>query len=80
MKHAEFRKKVLELLRQHEKLVSRKNSRVQAGNGVFDRYVYPVLTAEHTPLFWRYDFDHMDNPHLVERMGINAKFIELGIE
>jgi 4-O-beta-D-mannosyl-D-glucose phosphorylase len=74
MNQAEYRKKVQELLRQHEKLVTRKNSRVENGNGVFDRYAYPVLTAEHTPLFWRYDFDQKTNPHLMERMGINATF------
>jgi 4-O-beta-D-mannosyl-D-glucose phosphorylase len=33
-----------------------------------------VLTAEHTPLFWRYDFDYRSNPHLIERIGVNAAF------
>jgi len=41
---------------------------------VYDRYINPVLTAEHTPLFWRYDFDHKSNPHLMERIGVNATF------
>jgi len=36
--------------------------------------VNPVLTAEHTPLFWRYDFDSKTNPHLMERIGVNATF------
>jgi len=33
-----------------------------------------VLTAEHTPLTWRYDFDHASNPHLMTRLGINCVF------
>jgi 4-O-beta-D-mannosyl-D-glucose phosphorylase len=36
--------------------------------------VHPILTAEHTPLFWRYDLDQGSNPFLMERMGVNATF------
>jgi|GEM_PF-20021 len=32
----------------------------------------PVLTAEHAPLIWRYDFDEKTNPYMEERIGINA--------
>ena len=74
MKHAEFRKKVQELFREHEKVIRRKNVKAKRGNGVYDRYADPVLTAEHTPLFWRYDFDYQSNPHLMERIGVNATF------
>ena len=74
MSEASFRKKVRELFRQHEKLITRKNPRVKGGNGVYERYANPVLTAEHTPLFWRYDFEYKSNPYLMERMGINATF------
>jgi 4-O-beta-D-mannosyl-D-glucose phosphorylase len=69
-----FKARVRSLLRQHEKLVARRNVKVDDGNGIFDRYSYPVLTAAHTPPFWRYDFDQKSNPHLLERMGINATF------
>jgi 4-O-beta-D-mannosyl-D-glucose phosphorylase len=44
------------------------------GNGIYDRYRYPVLTAQHTPLFWRYDLNKETNPYLMERFGINAVF------
>ncbi|MEW6703134.1 MAG: glycosidase, partial [Bacteroidota bacterium] len=44
------------------------------GNGVFNRYKFPILTADHTPIFWRYDLNYEANPHLVERIGINAVF------
>lgn len=42
------------------------------GNGIFTRYKYPVVTAAHTPVFWRYDLDEKSNPYLMERIGMNA--------
>ncbi|HYA63418.1 MAG TPA: glycosidase [Candidatus Sulfotelmatobacter sp.] len=80
MSEASFQKKMQELFRQHEKLITRKNVKVKGGNGVYERYANPVLTAEHTPLFWRYDFEYKSNPHLLERMGINATFNAGAIE
>ncbi|GAB4253035.1 MAG: 4-O-beta-D-mannosyl-D-glucose phosphorylase [Candidatus Methylacidiphilales bacterium] len=41
-------------------------------NGVYERYLHPVLTAGHVPLEWRYDLNPATNPFLLERMGINA--------
>lgn len=41
-------------------------------NGLFDRYVYPVVTNEHTPLHWRFDLNPETNPYLIERMGVNS--------
>jgi 4-O-beta-D-mannosyl-D-glucose phosphorylase len=58
----------------HEALIARPNECVGAGGGIFDRFRYPVLTTEHTPLFWRYDLDPQRNPFLMVRMGVNAVF------
>jgi 4-O-beta-D-mannosyl-D-glucose phosphorylase len=80
MNQAQFQTKVRQLFQQHEKLIRRKNSKLKNGNGIFDRYQYPVITAEHTPIFWRYDLDPKTNPHLMERMGINATFNAGAIE
>lgn len=55
-----------------EFLLTRRNEKAGPGNGIFDRYKYPVLTADHTPLFWRYDLNAKTNPFLMERFGINA--------
>ncbi|MDD7665562.1 MAG: glycosidase [Lachnospiraceae bacterium] len=41
-------------------------------NGLFERYEYPVLTRDHVPVSWRYDFDPKTNPFGMERLGINA--------
>ncbi len=58
----------------HNSLVYRKNEPSAESNGLFRRYRYPVLTAAHTPVFWRYDLDPTSNPLLLERLGINAAF------
>jgi 4-O-beta-D-mannosyl-D-glucose phosphorylase len=41
-------------------------------NGIYERYVHPVLTRDHVPVSWRYDFDQKTNPFGMERLGINA--------
>jgi 4-O-beta-D-mannosyl-D-glucose phosphorylase len=69
-----FAKKLKQLQQQHAQLIRRRNRPQKKGNGIFDRYENPVLTAEHAPLAWRYDFDHASNPHLMTRLGINAVF------
>lgn len=53
-------------------LVSRKNQKSEFYNGVYDRYVYPVLTRESAPVIWRYDLNAETNPNFEERLGINA--------
>ncbi|MBR1864257.1 MAG: glycosidase [Ruminococcus sp.] len=56
----------------YEALIARKNRISDRYNGVYDRYEDPVLTAEHAPLIWRYDFDPQTNPFFMERLGVNA--------
>jgi 4-O-beta-D-mannosyl-D-glucose phosphorylase len=70
----DFEKALRRKVAQHTKLVEKKNRRVKDGNGVFDRWAHPVLTAAHTPLFWRYDLDPRRNPFLQERLGVNCVF------
>lgn len=65
--------KYYELLAEQEKLLARKNEKNENFyNGIYDRYLYPVLTREHIPLTWRYDLDSGRNPFFQERLGINA--------
>jgi 4-O-beta-D-mannosyl-D-glucose phosphorylase len=74
MNQAEFKKSVLDLIKQQEKLLARRNRKAPGGNGIYDRYEFPVLTAEHAPILWRYDLDRKTNPFLMERIGVNAAF------
>lgn len=67
-----FIDKITRLLADHEAFLSSENEPEEQGNGIFTRYKHPVLTARHTPLFWRYDLDEATNPYLMERIGMNA--------
>ncbi|MCB0856285.1 MAG: glycosidase, partial [Bacteroidetes bacterium] len=75
-----FDSRLKKLQAAHDSLLQRKNEKEELGNGIFDRYRYPVLTAEHTPLIWRYDMNYESNPWFMERMGINATFNAGAIE
>jgi 4-O-beta-D-mannosyl-D-glucose phosphorylase len=70
----EFDIRLRRLLRDYEILVTRPNEPPEHSNGVLQRWKYPVLTAAHAPIFWRYDLDRDTNPYLMERLGINAVF------
>lgn len=68
-----FHQRLARLQAQHEALITRKNEPIE-GNGVYERYLHPILTADHAPLFWRYDLNQETNPYLMERFGIHATF------
>ncbi|NIG53438.1 glycosidase [Chitinophaga sp. Cy-1792] len=69
-----FSERLTQLQTEHEQLLQRNNEPLLPGNGVYTRYQQPILTAAHTPLFWRYDLNPATNPFLMERFGINAAF------
>ncbi|HEY5571282.1 MAG TPA: glycoside hydrolase family 130 protein [Bacteroidales bacterium] len=70
----QFKIKISKILSQHEVLLARNNEPEEEVNGLFTRYKQPVLTAAHTPLFWRYDMDEKTNPYFMERIGMNGVF------
>jgi 4-O-beta-D-mannosyl-D-glucose phosphorylase len=74
MASAEFRQRQQQLFDHYEALIQRRNVPVAKFNGIYQRYQYPILTAEHTPVLWRYDLDPAANPYLLQRFGINATF------
>lgn len=65
----EYRKNLI--LARYEELVTRPNVALE-GNGVYNRYANPVITAEMVPPFWKYDFNPATNPYFMERIGCNA--------
>ena len=67
-----YKQQIKEMMKEHESLLTRKNEPMEEGNGWYRRYRFPVLTAAHTPLYWRYDFNEETNPLLMERIGMNA--------
>lgn len=76
----EFNKRVQIETEKYEKLITRKNKKTDNYNGIYDRYEYPVLTAAHAPLIWKYDFNYETNPYFMERLGINAALNSGAIE
>lgn len=64
---------ISELVAKHEALITRPNPKnTDWNNGVFTRYENPVLTADHAPIYWRYDINPDTNPRAIERIGVNA--------
>ena len=59
------------VLARYEALVTRPNIPIE-GNGVYERYVNPVITAEMVPPTWKYDLNPATNPYFMERIGCNA--------
>lgn len=69
-----FAQRLKRLEAAQQKLLQQRNQVLPGGGGVFERYRYPVLTAAHAPLSWRYDLNRATNPRLLERMGVNSVF------
>lgn len=69
-----FQQKIKRLLQEHETLIQQKNHPQKNRNGIYTRWQNPIVTAAHTPIFWRYDLDEESNPFLMERQGVNATF------
>ncbi|ANE45758.1 glycosidase [Paenibacillus swuensis] len=67
-----FQQRLEALNTEFQQLVQRENTIDGIGNGIVDRYTNPVITGQHVPLAWRYDFNPETNPYLQERLGINC--------
>ncbi len=65
----EYRRDLIET--RYEQLIRRVNTPVE-GNGVYTRYLNPVVTADSVPPTWRYDLNPATNPYFMERIGVNA--------
>lgn len=74
MTQVQFNRRLKRLQAEHQRLIKRRNRPEPLGNGIFNRYMHPVLTADHIPLTWRYDLNPRTNSHLMTRLGINAVF------
>ena len=64
-----------EVLKKYESVVTRENEvNKDFYNGIYDRYVNPVLTRDHIPPMWEYDLNEETNPYFMKRLGINGVF------
>lgn len=69
-----FTERKQRILKDFEELITRPNEQLFSTNGIYNKYKYPVVTREHVPLEWRYDFDEKTNPYFMERISFNAAF------
>ena len=69
-----FQNRLKHLRKTHKELLLKSNVEIKSINGIYNRFEFPVLTPQHTPLEWRFDLDPVSNPFLLERFGINAVF------
>lgn len=69
-----FDKKLDKLMQEHLAMITRKNKQLNDYNGIYQRYRYPIITAEHVPIHWKYNLNPNANPGLMQRFGINAAF------
>lgn len=60
--------------KRYSKLINNKNKPISSSNGIYNRFKYPVLTAQHVPIHWRFDLNPNTNPYQLERIGFNAAF------
>lgn len=64
--------KYYEELKKQAPLFERKNEPSEVYNGIYTKYLYPVVTREMIPLFWKYDLNLETNPLFMERLSVNA--------
>ncbi|HHX61120.1 MAG TPA: glycosidase [Epulopiscium sp.] len=75
-----FEKNYKKELAKYDNLIEVKNKISDDYNGIYNRWVHPVLTKDHAPLHWKYDLNPETNPYFMERLGINAVFNAGAIE
>lgn len=74
MDQAIFKERYARVSEAHRALLSKPNKAIYSTNGIYERHENPILTREHIPLEWRYDFNPESNPFFMERIGFNAVF------
>lgn len=74
MDDAAWEARLASLIESYERRIAQPNEPLEETHGIYVRFRRPVLTRDHVPLTWRYDFDRRSNPFLMERMGVNAVF------
>lgn len=67
-----FNERLSTLKSAQDTLLAKTNMPLEYTNGVYQRYTNPIITRDHIPLNWRYDFNEESNPFCMERIGVNA--------
>lgn len=68
----QFERNKKSIFEQQQSLFNQVNTALPSFNGILQRYVNPVITKDHIPLDWRFDFNPSDNPFFMERISFNS--------
>ncbi|MGB5322077.1 glycosidase [Lutimonas sp.] len=74
MDQTNFKERYSRVSQAYDALLRKPNTAIYSTNGIYERYENPILTRDHIPLAWRFDFDQETNPFFMERIGFNAVF------
>ena len=69
-----FDERLSQIQNYRNNILEQKNEKLFSMHGLYHRYRYPVVTAEHVPIEWRFDLNPERKPRLLERIGINSAF------
>jgi len=73
--------KYYEEVKKLEEIINKKNAVDEKFyNGIYDKYINPVITRDHAPVIWQYDINKDTNPFFMKRLGINATLNSGAIE
>ncbi len=72
MKQELLQKRMRKIKEEHRNLLEKTNKKLFSTNGIYHRYRNPIITRDHIPLHWRFDFNPETNPMFLERIGFNA--------
>lgn len=67
-----FERQQADLVETQRLLLEKTNVGLPNTGKIVTRYLNPVVTKEHIPLTWRYDFNPLTNPHFLERIAFNS--------
>jgi len=67
-----YNERILKIERDFYNTLTKPNNELFSVNGVYSRFENPVLTRNHIPLNWRFDYNKDTNPYFMERIGFNA--------
>lgn len=67
-----FERQQAHIIESQRLLLERTNVELANPGKIVKRYLYPVVTKEHIPLTWRYDFNPLTNPLFLERITFNS--------
>lgn len=67
-----YTERVQKIKKDFNSLITKKNNSLFSTNGIYNRHENPIVTRDHIPLNWRFDFNPETNPYFMERIGFNA--------